>query len=164
MSSDKGSKPSEKQRVLQGNPPKEKEGKCQRETHSYLIFCCSLFFFQELSGTPNPQYFLKSITGTNGRCTAVQIGGVLQYKLEVYCGVSLSSRLRTSKPARCSVTNGGAYCGTNWRCTASTFQESCAGWGFLNSAQRNVRGKTHSNLFVIPCFFSLRGSPCFSRA
>ena len=33
---------------------------------------------QELSGTPNPRYFLKSIAGKNGRRTAVQIGGVLQ--------------------------------------------------------------------------------------
>ena len=32
---------------------------------------------QELSGTPNHQYFLKSIAGTNGRRTAVQIRGVL---------------------------------------------------------------------------------------
>ena len=40
---------------------------------------------RELSGDPNPQYFLKS--------TAVQMGGVLQYKWEVYCWLSLSSRL-----------------------------------------------------------------------
>ena len=33
---------------------------------------------QELSGTPNPWYFLKSIASTNGRRTAVQIGGVLR--------------------------------------------------------------------------------------
>ena len=37
--------------------------------------------------------FLKSIAGTNGRRTAAQMGGVLQYKLEVYCGVSLSPKL-----------------------------------------------------------------------
>ena len=46
---------------------------------------------QELSGTPNHCYFLKSIDGTNGRRTSVQIEGVLQYELEVYCGISLSS-------------------------------------------------------------------------
>ena len=34
-------------------------------------------FIQELSGDPNPQYFLKSIV--------VEIGGVLQYRLEAYC-------------------------------------------------------------------------------
>ena len=54
-------------------------------------------YFQELFGTPNPWYFLKSIAGTNGRRTAVQIGGVLQYKLEVYCGVSLSPKLRSQR-------------------------------------------------------------------
>ena len=34
-------------------------------------------FDHELSGDPNPQYLLKS--------TAVQMGGVLLYKWEVYC-------------------------------------------------------------------------------
>ena len=34
---------------------------------------------QELSGTPNHWYFLKSIAGTNGRRIAVQKGGVLQH-------------------------------------------------------------------------------------
>ena len=47
--------------------------------------------------TPNPWYCLKSIAGTNGRRTAVQIGGVLQCKLEVYCGVSLSPKLRSQR-------------------------------------------------------------------
>ena len=42
-------------------------------------------------------YFLKSIAGTNWRRTAVQIGGVLQYKLEVHCGVSLSPKLRSQQ-------------------------------------------------------------------
>ena len=52
---------------------------------------------EELSGTPNHWYFLKSFAGTHGRRTAVRIGGVLQYKLEVCCGVSLSSRLRSQQ-------------------------------------------------------------------
>ena len=47
--------------------------------------------------TPNPRHFLKSIAGTNGRRTAVQIGGVLQYKLEVHCGVSLSPKFRSQQ-------------------------------------------------------------------
>ena len=46
-------------------------------------------FFREFSADPNPQYFLKSI--------AVQMGGVLPYKWEVYCCVSLSSRLRSQE-------------------------------------------------------------------
>ena len=37
---------------------------------------------QKRTGDPNPQYFLKS--------TAVQMGGVLPYKWEAYCRVSLS--------------------------------------------------------------------------
>ena len=52
---------------------------------------------QEHSGTPNHWYFLKSIAGTNGRHTAVQIGRVVQYKLEVYCSISLSLRLRSQE-------------------------------------------------------------------
>ena len=82
--------------------------------------------------TPNPWYFLKSIAGTNGRHTAVQIGGVLQYKLEVDCGVSLLQSLEASEAQRYK---WGAHCGRNWRCTAST--SSCTGWGFLDSPQFN---------------------------
>ena len=52
---------------------------------------------QELSRTPNQRYFLESVAGAKGRSTAVQTGGVLQYKLEVYCGVSLSSMLRSQQ-------------------------------------------------------------------
>ena len=52
---------------------------------------------QELSGTPNPWYFLKSIASANGRRITSTIGGVLQYKLEVYCGVSLSPKLRSQQ-------------------------------------------------------------------
>ena len=59
-----------------------------------MSFCAN---FQELSGTPNPWYLLRSNAGTNGRRTAVQMGGVLQYKWEVYCGVSLSSRHRSQQ-------------------------------------------------------------------
>ena len=78
---------------------------------------------QELSGDPNPQYSLKS--------TAVQMGGVLQYKWEVYCWVSLSSRLLSQEgPA---IQMGGVlpyklevYC--------RTFFETSRGWGFRNSS------------------------------
>ena len=51
------------------------------------------------SGTfrnPQPLVFLKSIAGTNGRRTVVQLGGVLQYKLEVYCYSKLRSRQGTA--------------------------------------------------------------------
>ena len=49
------------------------------------------------SGTfwwPQPPVLSQKYCRTNGRRTAVQMGGVLQYKWEVYCWVSLSSRLR----------------------------------------------------------------------
>ena len=36
-----------------------------------------LRYSQELSGDPNPQYFLKKYCRTNGRRTAVQMGGAL---------------------------------------------------------------------------------------
>ena len=49
----------------------------------------------ELSGDRNPHYFLKS--------AAVQVGGVLQYKWEVYCGVSILQGLEARK---CSNTTG----------------------------------------------------------
>ena len=52
---------------------------------------------------------------TNGGRTAVQMGGVLQYKWEAYCRVHLSSKLRSRNVQRYK---WGAYCRTNWRCTA----------------------------------------------
>ena len=78
------------------------------------------------SGTPNRWYFLKSIAGTNGRRIAVQIGGVLQYKLGVYCGFSLSPKPEASEAQRYK---WGAHGGTNWRCTASTFSDKLHGLG-----------------------------------
>ena len=42
-------------------------------------------------------WMAKTIAGTNGTRVAVQIGGVLQYKLVVYCGVSLSPKLRSQQ-------------------------------------------------------------------
>ena len=49
------------------------------------------------------------------------MGGVLQYKWEAYCGVSLSSKPRSQEStARYKL---GAYCHTNWRCTAVLFRQ-----------------------------------------
>ena len=70
---------------------------------------------QELSGDPNPQYFLKS--------TAVEMGGVLPYKWEAYCstngrcivGFPFLQGLEARKVQRYK---WGAYCRTNWRCIA----------------------------------------------
>ena len=70
---------------------------------------------QELSGTPNPRYLLKSIAGTNGRRIAVQIGGVLQYKLEVHCSVSLSPKPRSQQGTALpcfAIGNGAIECDT----------------------------------------------------
>ena len=70
------------------------------------------------SGTfrwPQPQVFSRKYCHTNGRRTAVQMGGVLQYKWEVYCWVSLSSSLRSQEGATIQM---GAYCRVNWRCAA----------------------------------------------
>ena len=52
---------------------------------------------QKRSGDPNPQYFFKKYCRTNGGRTAVQMGGVLQYKWEAYCRASLSSKLRSQE-------------------------------------------------------------------
>ena len=52
---------------------------------------------QKRSGDPNPQYFSKSIAVQIGGRTAVQMGGVLQYKWEAYCRVSLSPKLRSQE-------------------------------------------------------------------
>ena len=67
--------------------------------------------FQKRSGDPNPKYFSKS--------TAVQMGRVLQYRWEAYCRVSLPSKLRSQES---TVIQTGAYCRTNWRCTAVLFR------------------------------------------
>ena len=78
---------------------------------------------QELSGDPNLQYYF-------GRRATVQMGGVLQYKWEVCCWVSLSSRLRSQEgpaiqmgvllPYKLVV-----YCGTFFKTSTTS-----SGWGF----------------------------------
>ena len=75
---------------------------------------------QKRSGDPNPQYFSKG--------TAVQMGGVLPYKLEAYC--STNGRLTAGFPFLRSLEarkvrryKWGAYCRTNWRCTAVLFRQ-----------------------------------------
>ena len=80
-----------------------------------------------ISGTfqnPNPCYFLKS---TNWRCIA---------------SFPFLQSLEASKAQRYK---WGSYCGTNWRCTASTFWTSCAGWGFLNSAHTEAAANRRPN-------------------
>ena len=91
---------------------------------------------QELSGTPNPRYFLKSIASTNGRRIAGTnrrcIAGTNWRCIAVF---PFLQSLEASKAQRYK---WEAYCGTNWRSTASTSQTSCTGWGFLNSADQGI--------------------------
>ena len=99
------------------------------------LCCCSEVVGQQLgfrnvSVTPTPSIFPKVLPYKWGR-TAVQMGGVLQYKWEAYCGVSLSSKLRSQEST--AIQMGGVlpyklevYC--------RTFQTSCRGWGFRNIA------------------------------
>ena len=49
---------------------------------------------RELSGDPQLPVLSEKYCHTNGRRIAVQMGGVLKYKWEVYSWVSLCSRLR----------------------------------------------------------------------
>ena len=57
---------------------------------------------------PQPPVLSQKYCRKNGRRIAVHIGGVLQYKWEVYCWVSLSSRLRSQEgAARIAVQIGG---------------------------------------------------------
>ena len=66
----------------------------------------------------------------------VQMGGVLRYKWDSGRCVAAFLFLQGLEASKAQCYKWGAYCGTNWRCTASTFQTSCKGWGFMNSAQR----------------------------
>ena len=60
-----------------------------------VAFCCQLQ--SETFRRSQPPVFFQKYCRTNGRRTAVQMGGVLQYKWEVYSWVSLSSRLRSQE-------------------------------------------------------------------
>ena len=63
------------------------------------------------------------------------MGGVLQYKWEVYCCVSLSLRLRSQEgPA---IQMGGAYC-VQIGGVLPYFFETSRGWGFRNSSEIRV--------------------------
>ena len=116
--------------------------RCQKKLGS--VFCRADFLqilifsrwrntqiFRDVPVTPTPSispkvlpYKWGAYCRTNGRRTAVQMGGVLR--------VSLSSKLRSQESA--AIQMGGVlpyklevYC--------RTFQTSCRGWGFRNIAQ-----------------------------
>ena len=89
------------------------------------------FKFRNFPEPPTPGIFSK--------VSPVQMGGVLRYKWEAYCGTNWRCTaafpfLQSLEASKAQRYKWGAYCGTNWRCTASTFQTSCTRWGFLNSS------------------------------
>ena len=69
-------------------------------------------FFRNVPVTPTPSIFPKVLPH--------KMGGVLQYKWEAYCRVSLLRSLKARKVQRYK---WGAYCRTNWRCTAVLFRQ-----------------------------------------
>ena len=70
------------------------------------------------------------------KSTAIQVGGVLQYKWEAYCDTNGRSTDSISLFFQSVGTPKGlqykleAYCKTNWRCIAILFLRSSGGWGF----------------------------------
>ena len=95
-------------------------------------------FSQELSGDPNPQYFLKSI--------AVQIRGVLQYKWEVYCWVSLSSKFRSKQGTTIQMERVLPY---KLEVYCSTFPETKVG---VPRGPRHTRNSTRSEFPICSDF------------
>ena len=85
---------------------------------------------------PQPPLLFRKCCRTNGGRTAIQMGGVPQYKWEAHCGVSLSSKLRSQEST--AILMGGVL-PYKLRVYCCTFQTSCRGWGFRNIAQKRVR-------------------------
>ena len=69
-----------------------------------------------------PPLFFQKYCRTNGGRTAVQMGGVLQYKWEAYCHlwVSLSSKLRSQESTAIQM---GGVLPYKLRCTAVLFRQ-----------------------------------------
>ena len=98
----------------------------------YVCFLQSLSFFSlpisgEHSGDHNHQDFPKS--------TAIQMGGVLQYKLEAYCDTngrttdSISLSLERMGTKSTAVQIGGVL-QYKWEAYCDTFLRSSGGWSF----------------------------------
>ena len=65
---------------------------------AFLVPCPGAANLQELSGTPTPPGIFSKVSPVQmGGVSPVQIGGVLQHKFEVYCGISLSPKLRSQQ-------------------------------------------------------------------
>ena len=97
-------------------------------------------------------YKWEAYRRTNGRRIAVQMW-------EVYCWVSLSSRLRSQEGPAIQM---GAYCRTNWRCTA-VLSSSPVGVGVSETLLKNVfwKSKVTISLFSTPRwpFYPLQRPP-----
>ena len=115
-----------------------KQGSCSAES-------------QELSGDPNPQYFLKSI--------AVQMRGVLQYTWEVYCWVSLLQSLEARKAQRY---RWGGTAVEKWRCTRTCASDSHTRQNYEQKSAQNMTQKCfktrqtrqfwgHMFVHILPC-------------
>ena len=68
--------------------------------------------------------------------TAIQMGGVLQYKWEAYCDTNGGSTDSIPFPQSIGAPQAlqyklEAYCDTDQRCIAILFLRSSGGWGFL---------------------------------
>ena len=90
-------------------------------------------FFRNFPETPTPSTFPKYCRG-NGRRTAIQMGGVLQYKWEVYCWVSLSSKESKPRSQEGTAIRMGGVLPCKLEVYCSTFSKTSRGWGFRNSS------------------------------
>ena len=93
----------------------------------FAVFRCFLLFslgarkFSETFRWPQPPVVFQKYCRTSGGHTAVQMGGVLQYKWEAYCRLSLSSKLRSQEST--AIQMGGRIAVPYWRCTAVLFRQ-----------------------------------------
>ena len=74
------------------------------------------------------------------------MGGVLPYKWEAYCRVSLSSKLRSQESTAIQM---GGVLPYKWEVCCRTFQTSCTGWGFRNIAHLAIVWKSKF-LYLVP--------------
>ena len=88
--------------------------------------CASEEAADEVFSQKYRRYKWEAYCGTNRRRTAVQIGGVLQYKLEVYCGVSLSPKLGSQRGTALQM---GGVLRYTWEVYRQYFSEKLHGLG-----------------------------------
>ena len=75
----------------------------------------------------------------------------MQYKWEVYFGVSLSDSSRLRSP-KCTASNWGVYSSTNWRSIAVLYVRQMHGSGFITTVHKGHRHRATTILFkIITC-------------